>query len=136
MKTESFQKLKQKVEQELKLTEENVEAKSIQLSNFHNNIRSLYVKELEILKQKLALKDKIYGKLYHKYKYEFDYQLDTKAEVEAYVKSDDKYYQIALDCSSQEVQVKYLEETLSHINNMGFRIKNFVDLKKMRLGII
>lgn len=134
MKTESYQKLKQKVEEELQLTDENVEAKSLQLSNFHNKIRNLFTKELEILKHKLIQRDKVYGELYHKYKYNFDYQLDTKGEVEAYIKSDNKYYQIAIECANQEVQVKYLEETLVHINNMGFKIKNFIDLKKMRLG--
>ena len=136
MKSESFQKLKRKVEEELKLTDENVMAKSIQLSNFHNQIRSLYVKELHILKNKAAEKDKIYGELYHKYKYNFDYTLDTKGEVEAYIKSDDIYYQTALQYAQQEIQVKYLEETLNHINNMGFRIKNYIDLQKMKLGLM
>jgi len=136
MKSESFQKLKAKVESELKITPENVEQKSLQLSNFHTQCLQLFVKELSILKKKLLDKDKIYGELYHKYKYNFDYQLDTKGEVEAYIKADDKYYQIALECAQQEVQVKYLEDTCLQINNLGFRIKNFIDLRKIDKGLL
>lgn len=136
MKLESFRKLKQKVEDELRLTDENIMAKSIQLSNFANKIRGLYSKEFHILRNKAAEKDKVYGELYHKYKYNYEYQLETKGEVEAYIRADDVYYKVALEYAQQEMQVKYLEETMTHINNMGFRIKNYIDLQKMKLGLM
>jgi len=136
MKSESFQKLKIKIEEELKITPENVEAKSLQLSNFHTQCLQIFVKELQILKNKIIEKDKVYGELYHKYKYNFEYQLDTKGEIESYIKADDKYYKIALECAQQEVQVRYLEDTVTQINNIGFRIGNFINLRKIDKGLM
>jgi len=108
--------------------------KSIQLSNLYSKTLQIYSKELRILKMKKVDMEKTFGELYHKYKFNFDYQLDTKAEVENYIKSDDIYYKLALEYAQQEVQVNFLEQTLGHINNMGFRIKNYIDLKKISLG--
>lgn len=134
MKNEDFQKLKKFVEKELKIEESNVMEKSIQLSNLYTKFLQIYTRELKNLKSKHHEKAKVYGELYHHYKFKFDYQLDTKAEVESYIRADDKYYQIALEYSNLEVQVKYLEQILEQINNLGFRIKNYIDLKKISLG--
>ncbi|MFW6173021.1 MAG: recombination mediator protein UvsY [Elusimicrobiota bacterium] len=134
MKNEDFQKLKKFVEKELKIEESNVMEKSIQLSNLYTKFLQIYTRELKNLKSKHHEKAKTYGELYHHYKFKFDYQLDTKAEVESYIRADDKYYQIALEYSNLEVQVKYLEQILEQINNLGFRIKNYIDLKKISLG--
>ena len=136
MKSEDFQKLKLKVEVELKITEENVMEKSIQLSNLYANILQIYTKELKFLKTKGHEKDKIFGELYHHYKFNFNFQLDSKGEIESYIKADNTFYNIALEYSQQEVQVKYLEQLLEHINNLGFRIKNYIDLKKISKGLM
>jgi len=134
MNQSDFQKLKSFFELELKITEQNIMEKSIQLSNLYSKTLQIYSKELRILKMKKVDMEKTFGELYHKYKFNFDYQLDTKAEVENYIKSDDIYYKLALEYAQQEVQVNFLEQTLGHINNMGFRIKNYIDLKKISLG--
>lgn len=136
MKSEHFQELKKRIESELKITPENVEEKSLQLSNFHTQCLQIFIKELGILKNKLIEKDKIYGQLYHKYKYNYQYTLETKNEVDAYIKADDLYYNIALECANIEVQVKYLEDVCMQINNLGFRIKNFIDLRKIDKGLM
>jgi hypothetical protein len=136
MKSDDFQKLKDKIEQELKITEDNVMEKSIQLSNLYSIILKIYSKELRFLKEKILDKDKIFGELYLHYRHKFDYNVETKAEAETYIKADPKYYQIALECAQVEVQVVFLEKTLTHIDNLGFRIKNFVDLKKIKLGLM
>ena len=131
-----FQKLKLFFENELKITEQNIMEKSIQLSNFYSKTLQIYSKELRILKMKKVEMDKTFGELYHKYKFKYDFQLDTKAEVETYIKSDDIYYKLALEYAQQEVQVNFLEQTLGQINNMGYRIKNFIDLKKISQGMM
>lgn len=136
MKNEDFQKLRNFVEKELKIEESNVMEKSIQLSNLYTKFLQIYTRELKNLKSKHHEKAKVYGELYHHYKFKFDYQLDTKAEVESYIRADDKYYQIALEYSNLEVQVKYLEQILEQINNLGFRIKNYIDLKKISQGLM
>lgn len=136
MKTEDFQKLKDYVEQQLKVTDENIMAKTIELSNLQVYISKVYSKELKTLKTKGLEKDKIYAELYHHYKFKFDFALESKAEIDTYVKGDDKYYQVALEYAQLEVQMAYLEQVLSNINNLGFRINNYVALKKLKMGLI
>ena len=136
MKMDDFQKLKDKIEQELKITDENVMDKSIQLSNLYSIILKIYSKELRALKEKQLEKDKVFGELYLQYRHKFDYNVETKAEAETYIRADPKYYQVALEFVQIEVQVKFLEQALSHIDNLGFRIKNYIDLKKMKLGLM
>jgi hypothetical protein len=135
MQQDAFDKLKKYVDQELKITEENILDKSIQISNLYNQFLKLYNKELFDFKNKLLEKDKIYGELYHHYKFKFDYNLDTKSEIDNYIRSDEKYYQMALECVKLEVQVKFLEQILENINNLGYRIKNYIDLMKFKKGV-
>lgn len=134
MKIEDFQKFKDLVDKELKVDENNITSKSIQLSNVYTQFLKIYSKELKDLKAKQVERDKIYGELYHHYKFEYDHALETKAEIDTYVRKDPKFYQIALEYSQIEVQVKFLEDTLAHINNIGFRIKNYIDLQKLSKG--
>jgi len=136
MTKDEFKKLKLMVEKSLKITHDNVTDKTISLSTLYANLIQVYSKEVKILKTKFHDKEKIYGDLYHHYKFNFQFQLDTKAEVEAYIKADNKYYTAALEYVDQEIVVKFIEQTLDHINNIGFRIKNYIDLKKMEKGLM
>jgi len=136
MTRDEFMKLKTLVEESLKITDDNVMDKTVSLSTLYARLLQIWSKELRILKIKGLDKDKVYGELYHHYKYKFNFQLDTKAEIEAYIKGDDKYYKIALEYAEQEIIVKFIEQSLEHINNIGFRIKNYIDLKKMSKGLL
>jgi hypothetical protein len=136
MTNEDFQKLKKVINSQLTITDENVMTKSVQISVIYADLMEIWSKELRELKNISHRKDKIYGDLYHHYKFKFNYQLDSAKEIDNYVKADDKYYQVALEYSNQEVIVKYLEQTLTHINNLGFRITSYVEMKKMKKGII
>ncbi len=135
MENEKFQKLKNAIENELKLDDNNIMNKSIQLSNFYMSILQIYNKELKELKIKLLGKDKCYGERYHHYKFKFDYQLDSKSEIDNYVRADEIFYNKALEYSQQEIQVDFLEQSLTHINNIGFKIKNYIDLQKLKQGL-
>lgn len=137
MKTDDFQKLKDRVEQELKITEDNIMDKSIQLSNMYSIILNIYTKELKNLKFKKADMDKLYGEIYHVLKKEGyeGHSVDSKTEATVYINSDPRFYPLRLEYAQLEIQVQYLEKTLSLIDNLGFRIKNFIDLQKLKKGI-
>jgi len=138
MKTEDFQKLKDRIEIELKVTEDNVMEKSIQLSNLYSMVLKIYSKELKSLKEKKLEIDRCFGINYAKYKNEGynGRSVESIKEAEIYIFNDNQYYQLKLEFSQIETQVNFLEKTLTHIDNLGFRIKNFVDLKKMKLGLL
>jgi len=135
MKIEDFKKLKLKVENDLLVDETNAAEKSLNFSRLYSKYVSLYMQELRILKNLSAEKDKIYGELYHKFKFKSDYQLDSNKEIDVYVKADDKYYNKCLDFQNQEIIVSYLEMTLQNITNTGYRIKNFIELLKLKMGL-
>jgi hypothetical protein len=134
----TFDELKKQVEIDIEINEDNISEKSLKYSFIYHKYIEMYqraVKELNMIKIE---KDKIYGDLYHAYKFENKsggYDLNTKTEIEVYVKRDEKYYKIALKYYNQESIVKYLEGVLQIINTMGFSIKNYIEIQKLRMGV-
>lgn len=135
MTLDQFKKLKEIVEKELEITEDNIEQMSIKSGNLYHKYLKLYSQELQKLKEIAIYKEKVYGELYHKYKFEGQYELSTKTEVDVYVKSDEIYYNKCLEEANQEIIVKYLEAVVDSILKMGFQIKNYIELQKLKNGI-
>ena len=135
MDIENFKSLKLKAEKDLIVNETNAADKSLEFARLYSKYTSLYMQELRILKQMSTDRDKLYGDLYHKLKFKNDYQLDSSKEIDIYIKSDESYYNKCLEFQNQEIVVKYLEETLQNITVTGYRIKNYVDLLKLKMGL-
>ena len=136
MDLKSFSKLKEIIEKELFFNEDNVERMSLHTSNLYMKYLRVYSNEVKILKGISLEKNKIFGELMHHYKFKVDFQLDSKSEIESYIRSDEKYYNISLEYSNQEIVVEYLEKILSRINTMGFEIKNYIEIVKLKKGLI
>jgi hypothetical protein len=135
MTLEQFAKLKEIVEKELQITEDNIEQMSIKSGTLYHKYLKIYSLELQKLKEIAIYKEKVYGELYHKYKFEGQYQLSTKTEVDVYVKSDGIYYKKCLEEANQEIIVKYLEAVVDSILKNGFQIKNYIELMKLKQGM-
>jgi hypothetical protein len=135
MNLEQFKALKAKVEINLDVDESNAAEKSLKFSSLYSKYLALYMQELRLLKTLSTEKDKLYGELYHNFKFKNNYQLDSSKEIETYVRSDQSFYQKCLDFQNQEIVVKYLEETLQNINSTGYRIKNYIELLKLKMGV-
>lgn len=149
MKSEDFQKLKDFAQREISFNEDNALEKTIQLSNLHAHFLNLYSREFAIFKELELQREKIYGELFQCFRYpdknnpnmsrfgllNFDNSLKG-TEIDNYVKSHQAYYDIALKSAIEEVQVNYLEQTISNINNLGYRITSYVSLLKMKKGIL
>jgi hypothetical protein len=132
----TFGKLKDFVEKELTFNEDNVERMSLNFSNIYMKYLRVFTNETKILKELYYEKQKMFGKLLHHFKFEVEFQLDSKSEIESYIRSDDNYYNLCLKYSNQEIIVDYLEKTLSRINTMGFEIKNYIEIIKLKKGLI
>jgi hypothetical protein len=135
MTLEQLEELKKIANEDLKLDSDNIEKKTLQLSTIYQRYLEIYIKEIRQLKKLSLDKDKLYGELYKHYKFVDDYKWDTKSEIDSMVKSDDKYYKIALDMSNEEAVVSYLEQLLSNIKSVGYSIKNYVDFAKLKQGM-
>ncbi|MEM4260971.1 MAG: recombination mediator protein UvsY [Candidatus Woesearchaeota archaeon] len=134
MTLEDLEKLKKIASEDLKITEDNLAKKSLDIPILYHKYLDIFINELKQLKQLSLDKDKLYGKLYHHYKFESNYSLDTKNEIEVYVKGNDEYYIKALAYYQQEIVVKYLESILDAFTKMGFNIKNHIEFKKFLAG--
>jgi hypothetical protein len=135
MTLDDFKKLKIVVEKDLKWDKDTAQSKEIQLSTLYAKYLDVFMTQANI-RRKLELKKlKLYGTLYHKYKFDFQFQLDTKSEVESYINADDEYYDLSLELSNQEMITNYLGEVLKEINTIGFNIKDYIELEKLKRGV-
>ena len=138
MTEESFNALRLRSQQDLIIDEDNVLETSLNLGKLYNNYLQVYSKEIRTLKEMNIELDKRYGELYHKYKYgrDFDYSLNNKGEVDVYINNDPHYYDYLKFVRFQETVVKFLELHLECLSKMSFTIKNYIDLKKIKLGVM
>jgi hypothetical protein len=136
MDQESFEKLKKHTIDKLRLTEETLEQQSLRIPQVYQNYLTLYIEEIKTYKDLLSEKDKLYGVLFNDMKFNTNKELKTKSEIEPFIWANEGYYKMCLRINDQEIQVKYLEETLSTLKNMSYHISNAITLIKIRKGII
>jgi len=125
---------------ELEVNEDNVMEKSLKYSSIYHKYTTMYFNSIKELGSLKVERDKIYGELYHTFKTGKNpicdgYDISTKGEIDIYVRTDPKFCTIQKSYSTQESLVKFLEMALDNINKMSFNIKNFVEIRKLRMGI-
>lgn len=140
MDIEKFEKFKVECAEIFKITEENINDKNMKVSSMYELTLRVYIQEKKLLNQMNIEKEKMYSDLYHYFKFnrEFksDFSLNTKNEVEVFITRDEKYHKYLLSITDQEMQVKYIEEVMDQLKKMTYNIKNYVDLKKIKLGLM
>jgi hypothetical protein len=131
-----IEKLKEQAAIDLSLDEQNIEKKSLQLSTFHMRYLNLYFSSLRELKGISEKKDKLYGEKFHalrKNGYE-GYDVKNKGEAEIYLNLDESYTKVCSEFKDVEFVVKFLENVLDQIKTLGFTIKNWIDVSKLKSG--
>lgn len=136
MTFDELNELKKRFEKQIQINEDNVLEKSLEIVRLTSTYLNIFTKELKIRKQLEVEKDQLYGKLYHHYKFKFNFSLDSQKEIDTYVKADDTYYQKCLDLSNQEVITQFLESILETLNKSGYSIKSYIELLKIKNGLI
>ena len=132
---EKFDELKLEVEEDLKITEDNVLQKNLKLSNMYNHYLKIYIHEIKILKSIASSKNLKYKEKYHFYKFDCQFKLTSNKEIETYVEGDEEINKLNVRIQNQEIIVKYLEEVLDNIKSTGYRIKNHIELYKLQHGL-
>ena len=133
---EKFITLQKRVLLDLKLTEDNIKQKILELPIFFTKYKKLYLDQREILKNINIDIKKTRAKKYHFYKFDGDFKLDTATEINIYVDGDDEICQLNVMLDKQEGIVEFLNDTLSQISKMSYLIRSYVDLEKLRNGDI
>lgn len=96
----------------------------------------IFVKQLELYKNLLLEKDRLYGELWEYYKYKGKYSAGTKGEVEAFLFSDERWIEHNKEVIKQECITKYVENILSDVKQLNFNLKNFIEYKKYLEGLV
>ena len=124
------------IESKLSATENNVHELALKLSVHEYSVVMIWSTEKKILddlKQKEKFK---YATLYKNLKWGGDSAISTKGDAEALIFSDEDYHKLSVEISKQQHVVDVIEKTLDTIKKTGFSIKSYIELKKLREGII
>lgn len=135
MNQENFVKIKEIIEEKLKISEDE-NAIVLMSKNMPSNFQlvlDIFINELKLFKKMQKDKEKKYSELYKEYKEKYNLSL-TKDEIKTYCNSNEEYYKICVDLDNQEVIVKYFEMTLDNIKRMSYDIKNWIEIKKFYAG--
>lgn len=134
---QGLQDLYQMVYNDTKLTDDNMMDKSMELPRYATKYTIMLTEQEKILKGMKIDLDKIIQERHHYYRFgDYEFRLDTKSEIATYIDGDDKVITHKKMISFQEAVVDYLKATVSNISKTGFFIKSYIDLYKMKNGMI
>lgn len=135
---EKFLKLQKQVNKDLKLDRDNVQDKILELPRMYTRYRKLYFDQRKILNNIDREIKKTKKRRYHYYKFgkDFEYSLDNNTERMIYVDGDDEMCELYMLYDTQEAIVEYLNDTINQITKMSYLIRSYVDLEKLRNGVL
>ena len=134
-----FKTIQVQLQADLEISSDNIQNKSMELSKIYQKYLDLYFSEIKTLQEFQESRNKKFAEIFHKIRTEGYQGYDvgkTKNETEIYINLDPDYQKINKQFLDQELIVKYLEKSLENINKAGFSIKNYVDLQKLKQGIM
>jgi len=134
MTQEELLLLQKSLDEFLTLTSSNAEGISLKMPLKYSKYLAVYLEELEVYKNLLADKEKLFGQLFHHFKFEVDFKLDTLREIEAKISSDDRFNALLKSINYQEKVIKFLEKSLENLKNIPFTVKNFIEIMKFKNG--
>ena len=123
----------------LEITEENILDKSTKISSLYNKVTEMYITQKKTLNRLNNELEVIYANQYWKIKKEGYNGLDvgkTRNEIETFIVLDKEYSDKRNERNNYENLIKYLEMTLDNLKRVSFEIKNYIELKKIKLGLI
>jgi len=117
--------------------ENNLDKKVFQQSRYYHKALTHYIVELNILKEYKARRTKVWKEVYHELRFgnNRSFQLEHKWQFDNYVTGHDRYQAIDKLVNSQESVVAYFKGILDAINNLGYAVKNYIEVKKLTQGI-
>jgi len=133
---EKFIALQKKVLSDLKMTPDNIQQKILELPILYTKYKKLYLDQRKLLKNIHMDMKKLRAKRFHYYKYDTDYRRDTMSEINLYVDGDEEICTLNVSIDTQEAIVEFLSDTISQITKNSYLIRSYVDLEKLRNGIM
>lgn len=128
--------LTKRINSDLKLTEDNIKQKILELPILFTKYKKLHLDQEKILNNIVLEIKSTKKRMYHYYKFDGDYRLDTVGEINNYVEGCDEMCALNRLYDDQFKIVKLLESTVTNISKMSYLIRAYVDLEKLRNGVM
>lgn len=135
MDLETFKKLKTMAEKEIKFDPKNIENLCSENSSLYQKYLDIYSTELLELKKLKLEYDEKYGNEFKQVKYYDKHEWGNKAEVDSQINTKKDILEIRNKLAVEEVIVDYLQNVLENIKRLSFSIKNYIDYKKVMMGM-
>ena len=131
-----FIQLQKRIIKDIELTKDNVQEKILELPILYTKYRKLYFEQRRILKNISNEIKQTKKERYHYYKFSAGFRLDSATEIKLYVDGDDELCTLRLLYDKQDGIVSFLEQTVQDISRMSYLIRSYVDLEKLRNGVM
>jgi flagellar biosynthesis/type III secretory pathway protein FliH len=133
----TFEEFQKQASLDLTVEPDTAEQKTLKISSIYLKYLDIYYSEMRKLKEIQQTKDKVYAELFHEFRKKgFEgYEIKDK-NVEVYLSLNENYQKIVGEFKDQTHKVSYIENLLEQINKMSYNIKNFVDIMKLKAGMI
>jgi len=136
MTLDELKNLKAWVAKETALDEDNVMAMTLKLPNAQNRLLNKYSQEKQILNEMKNNLNVIYKDVYIQVRFHSDYKLTTKTDLDIFTSAEESYHKAKMACDNQEVAVEYIQKALDGMVKMGYSIKAYIELLKIKNGIV
>jgi len=136
MTLDELKTLKLWVAKETKLDEDNVMAMALKIPNAQTRLLNKYSHEKQILTEMKNNLNVIYRDVYTQMRFHTDYNLSSKTDLQVFASAEEKYHKAKMACDNQEIAVEYIQKAMDGIVKMGYSIKAYIELLKIKNGII
>lgn len=141
--TEEMQAIVDKVNQMLAVDSTKLDHELIRQTKIFSDIQMIYLKEVAVLRDKMALLDKLKLERWHYYngkapaavykKEPMNYTI-LKTDIDKYLAADSQLTQAKANVGAQEDLVKFLEDSMKRVQGRGYEIKASMDWQKWIAG--
>ena len=143
MDKEKFEQIKLSVDKDLFIDEDNIMDMSYQVINIHRKYFNIFVQEQHVLQNLIAKNHDYRAKIFIGLKNGSlkvagleGYDISKKVDFEELIGQDKEYFRQLLIINQQKEIVNYFENVLDNINKINYSIKNYIDIKKFKLGYL
>lgn len=132
MNQSELNKIKKDLEDDLKITDDNVLDKTKTVPHLYQKYLSVYIKESMLLKKLKSDLDEFYGLAFKKL-FEGDRKLN-KGEIDQFICAEKEYVNMKRQMEFQEQVCIFLEKSVDNVKAMSYNLNNYISLRKFLGG--
>lgn len=133
--TMTFDELKEEVQQDLYIDENHLDQKSLEIPKIYGKYLEYFKTYSKAYTRKKHELDSKYNELYEYYATQYSVKLKGN-EIHIYVKAHQDYQKIDKQLNEIKNIIEYLDGVLKQINQISFHIRNSIEYRKFKEGLL